>query len=97
LNNKGKTRLPPRIGRLDSIGAIASELGRLYREARKGEIESFEATRLASILTGLRACLEAGMLDDLQHRLDALEARPASSQERRAAHHVVDLTRRLLS
>jgi hypothetical protein len=32
-------------------GGIITELGKLYREARRGEIDPYQATRLASILT----------------------------------------------
>jgi hypothetical protein len=59
-----------RIGRLDSIGAVASELGRLYRHARRGHIGSMEAYRLAAILNVLRQCLEAG---EMERRLEGLE------------------------
>jgi hypothetical protein len=38
---------------------VITELGRLYREARRGEIEPCQATRLASILTGRRTALDA--------------------------------------
>jgi hypothetical protein len=49
---------------------LVHELGRLYREARRGDIESLEAFRLASVLNILRACVETGILEA---RLEALE------------------------
>ena len=51
------------------VGTI-TELAKLYREARRGEIAPFQATRLASILTGLRSALEAGELSAASLRLN---------------------------
>lgn len=61
---------PVRIGRLDTIGGVVRELGRLYRAARRGEITSAEAARLAYIATQIRAAIEVG---DLERRLTELE------------------------
>jgi hypothetical protein len=61
-----------KIGKLDRPLAVAAELARLYRHARRGEIDSLEASRLASILTALRHALEAGEVDA---RLTVLEER----------------------
>jgi hypothetical protein len=47
-----------RIGRLTSVGRVAIELGRLYRQARYGEVETIEAYRLATILSAMAKCLE---------------------------------------
>src|SRR5437667_8879506 len=59
---------------------VASELARLYREARRGELEPAAATRLTSVLVVLRGALEPG---EFERRLDALEAaacrRPGAS------------------
>jgi len=52
------------------VGHIVSEMGRLYRQARRGEINSADASRLASILALMRAGLEAS---DLERRLSELE------------------------
>ena len=61
----------PRIGRLDTVGGVVTELGRVYRLARRGELEMGEAKGLTYILRELRCALEAG---DIERRLDALEA-----------------------
>jgi hypothetical protein len=61
-----------RVGRLDSIGRVASELGRLYRQARRGEVDVADASRLGTMLGILRQCLEAG---DLEKRVMDLEKR----------------------
>jgi hypothetical protein len=60
----------PSIGRLDSVGRIAIEVGRIYRHARRKEIESIEAFRLASVLAVMAKCLEQSQIEQ---RLDDLE------------------------
>ena len=60
-----------RVGRLHTVGHMVSEMGKLYRQARKGEINSADASRLASILALMRQGLEAS---ELERRLAALEA-----------------------
>jgi len=65
-----------RVGRLHSVGAVAHELGRLYRAARRGDVPAVDAARLASILTQLRQALEPAQIEDRLSALeDALEAR----------------------
>jgi hypothetical protein len=48
----------PRIGQLTSVGRVAVEVGRIYRAARRGDIDSIEAYRLASVLSVMAKCLE---------------------------------------
>ena len=60
------------IGRLDSVGGVVTELGRIYRQARRGELDVGDATRLAMILREIRCALEAG---DIERRIAELEAR----------------------
>jgi hypothetical protein len=60
-----------RIGRLTSVGRGGIEIARLYRCARRGEIETIEAYRLASVLSVLKSCLEAS---EVERRLADLEA-----------------------
>ena len=43
-----------RIGRLNTVGGVVSELGRIYRQARRGELHVGDATRLAMILREIR-------------------------------------------
>ena len=59
-----------RIGSLATLGRVASELARMYREARRGEISASDASKLASVLAVLRQCLEAS---DLEKRMADLE------------------------
>jgi hypothetical protein len=60
-----------KIGRLTSVGRVAIELGRLYRQARYGEVETIEAYRLASVLTAMARCLET---TEFERRLAEMEA-----------------------
>ena len=59
-----------RIGRLDTVGGVVTELGRIYRHARRGELDVGDATRLATILREMRCCLE---VSDIETRLLAVE------------------------
>ena len=45
------------------------EMARLYRLALNGRIRSDEMTRFIYALKEIRACLEAELLTDVQHRL----------------------------
>ena len=67
MSEKAKVR----IGRLDTIGGVVTELGRVYREARRGELDVGDATRLAYILREIRCALE---LSEFEKRLEALES-----------------------
>ena len=60
-----------RIGRLTTVGQVASELGRLYRQARRGDVPVTDASRLATILAAMRQCLEAS---ELERRIGEMEA-----------------------
>src|SRR3954466_13150863 len=68
---RGGGKRAQRVGRLHTVGHIVSEMGKLYRQARRGEITSSDAARLASILALMRQGLEAS---DLERRLNDLEA-----------------------
>ncbi len=67
MSEKAKVR----IGPLNTVGGVVTELGRIYRQTRRGGLDLADATRLACILHELRCALEAG---DIERRLDALEA-----------------------
>ena len=60
-----------RIGRLDSVGGVVAELGRVYRQARHGELDLVDATRLTYVLREIRCALEAL---DIEARIEVLEA-----------------------
>ena len=60
-----------RIGRLTTVGQVAGELARLYRQARRGDVPVTDASRLATILAAMRQCLEAS---ELARRIGEMEA-----------------------
>lgn len=67
----GKCATPPRLRlKLASAGDVARELARLYRQARAGQMEVQDASRLANILQILARVLETS---DLEARIEALE------------------------
>lgn len=57
--------------KLDTVRHVREEMARLYREARCGRITTFDATRLAYLLTEIRRCI---VDHDFEQRLAALEA-----------------------
>ncbi len=61
----------PRIGRLDTVGGVVTELGRIYRLARRSELDMSDAKALTYVLREIRCALEAS---DIERRLEALEA-----------------------
>ena len=74
LTHKPKAEvLPPRNAMaLDTLAGVRSEMSRLYRLALNGRIRSDEMTRFIYALKEIRACLEAELLTDVQHRLALL-------------------------
>ena len=61
-----------RIGPLDTVGGVVTELGRVYREARRGELDVGDATRLSMILREIRQALE---VSEFERRILALEGK----------------------
>ncbi len=67
----------PQIGKLDTVGRVSAELGKVYRAVRRGEIAEDSANLYARILHILRQSLE---VSDLERRLEELEKQdPAAS------------------
>jgi hypothetical protein len=66
-----------RIGRLTTVMEISVELGRIYRAARRNDIESSYANRLANILVAMRQTMETAQLEK---RLDDIEAKIAGKE-----------------
>src|SRR5262249_61174219 len=60
LEKSGRAR---RISRLDDAAGILAELQRIYREARRGELEPYVAGRLTAILKEARATIETADLE----------------------------------
>ena len=65
-------RLPPSGQRicLRDVDAVRREMGRVYRDARRGQMESTEAAKLTYILAEIRRTFEVTVLE---RRLAALE------------------------
>ena len=59
-----------RFGRLDTLAGVLSEMGRLYRAARRDELPAVDASRLAYMLSQIRRAVEGA---DIERRLAALE------------------------
>ncbi len=56
--------------RLGTAAEVRMEMARLYRDARTGQVEITDATKLAYILTQLATLMR---IDDLEQRTAALE------------------------
>ncbi len=59
-----------RIGPLNTVGGVVTELGRIYRLARRSELDMADAKALTYVLREIRCALEAS---DIERRLEALE------------------------
>lgn len=66
--------LRPRKIVLTKVSHIRAELGRLYGEARRGEIDVTDASKLANLLGILHRVIASS---DLEARLEAIEQRLA--------------------
>jgi hypothetical protein len=88
LTQKPKAEvLPPRNGiALDTLAGVRSEMARLYRLALNGRIRSDEMTRFIYALKEIRACLEAEILTDVQHRLASLSRDMENHNGQRIPH-----------
>ena len=64
-------REKPRISPLNTVIGVSREMGKVYREARRGELDVGDAMKLTMILREIRCALEA---DDFERRLAAVEA-----------------------
>ncbi len=65
------TKRAIRVGRLDTLAAIRTELGRLYRAGRTRKEDSADVSRLATVLKTLMECIR---MAEIEPRLAALEA-----------------------
>lgn len=61
-----------RIGRLDSIGGVVDEIKAVYRQCRRGELDSLEGGRLVMMLREIRQAYHDEMVEK---RIGALEDR----------------------
>ena len=72
IDNTGKISLlhPPKKIPLHDAHAIRREMANIYRDMRKGEIETQEGTRLAYVLNMLQRAYEASVL---QEKIESIE------------------------
>jgi hypothetical protein len=70
----------PRIGQLTSVGRVAIEVGRIYRAARRGDIDSIEAYRLASVLSVMAKCLETTAFEQRIAELEGILAQQRKAE-----------------
>ncbi len=61
-----------RIGPLNTVGGVVTELGKIYREARRGQLDVGDATRLAMVLREIRQALE---VSEFEARLLVVEGK----------------------
>ncbi len=59
-----KAEKPKRIGPLYDVKSVRRELGKIYREARRGDMDTQELTRFVSALRELRGCLISEQFED---------------------------------
>jgi len=67
-----KMEAPPNVSRLDSVISCRREIARVYKEGRKGKIETQDMTRFVSVLQTLVNVLRDS---DLEKRIEALEGK----------------------
>lgn len=84
MSDKDKAEgLSPRGAlKLDTVAGVRGEMARLYRLALKRKIEPDEMTKFIYALKEIRACIESGLLEDVQARLAALSAQVGARNAR---------------
>ena len=65
MRDKAKVR----IGRLNTVGDGGGEMGRVYRQARRDELDDRKAARLVGMFAEIRHALE---FDELVRRIGTL-------------------------
>jgi hypothetical protein len=61
--------------RLNTLGAVRTEMASIYRALKRGDLESQEATRRVYVLKEIRCCLESEMLVTLEERMAKIQGR----------------------
>lgn len=61
----------PRVGRLSTASDVIREMGKVYRETRRGQLRGEDGARLVWMLGQLRAAIE---VSDIEARIEHLEA-----------------------
>ena len=63
----------PRVGHLDSLSGILSEMGAVYREMRTNKTAICDGAKLIYSLRCMRDVLETVVLERIESRLEQLE------------------------
>ncbi len=59
-----------RVGRLDTIGGVVTEMARVYRNMRRGQLDTLDGSRLVNVLTAMRQAMQE---EEFERRIRALE------------------------
>ena len=70
MSSKTPTDNPTRVGALDTAGDVRREAARLYRAARRGDVDPKDASKLSCLLSLILRSLE---VCDFERRLEKLE------------------------
>ena len=71
---------PPRVGPLNTMTRVREEMARVYKQARRGELSTSDASRLTFILSAIARLIEGS---DLEQRLVGVER----ALQERSDHH----------
>jgi hypothetical protein len=70
------------VGRLHTLDSVRREMCRVYGEARRGKLDTGEASKLANVLSLIARLIEGG---ELERRIERLEAAPSDPEPWRAS------------
>jgi hypothetical protein len=75
-----------RVGKLSNSTMVSVEIARIYRQCRRGEMDTSEGYRYANILSILAKCLEQSSIEQRMAELEAaLTAQSETQPFKRAA------------
>jgi hypothetical protein len=74
-----------RVGKLSNSTMVSVEIARIYRQCRRGEMDTSEGYRYANILSILAKCLEQSNLEQRLAELEAALAAQSDQPFKRAA------------
>ena len=72
-----KPEKPKRVGPLNDVKGVRVELRKLYREARRGEVDTIDLSRFVGALREMKGCLIA---ETFEARIAALEEATAKRE-----------------
>ena len=81
MTSKPKVAPRKRVGSLNTRGQILSEMGRVFRETRRGELTPTDGKALASVLQGMATVVKDGEAEQIMQQIAALRARMEGTAE----------------